>query len=56
MTMNNVYGQPIDLAYLQYLLLDGRTQYVLTLTTLEENLASYSITFERIVNSFTLTD
>ena len=52
--MNNMYGEPQVLAYQQYLLLKGRTQYVLTFTTAKERTAEFRDIYNKISASFEL--
>ncbi len=50
--MNNYYGEPIEVAFLQYLMLDGKTQIILTFTTSEDAFSSNREIFEKIAQSF----
>jgi len=52
--MNNMYGEPQVIAYQQYLMLKGRTQYVLTFTTAKERTAEFRDIYNKIFTSFEL--
>lgn len=49
---NDMSGQPQVFAYQQFLMLKGRTQYVLTFTTSTPQAADFTDTFDLISNSF----
>lgn len=52
--LNDVYGNPHSVTFQQYLLLDGKTQYILTITSTKENFNRNATLFAGIASSFNL--
>lgn len=56
MEINNVFGQPVNVIYQQYLMLDGRTQYVMTFTSTENQFTQNEEILTEIAQSFELVE
>ncbi len=54
--MNDVFGQAHNVTYQQYLMLDGRTQYVMTFTSTEDQFSQNEDLFSEIAQSFELVE
>ncbi|MGD2026315.1 MAG: hypothetical protein PVI99_00745 [Anaerolineales bacterium] len=54
--ITDIFGNPQQVEYRQYLILDGRTQYVLTFTAGMDKVQADAPIFDQITDSFTLTD
>jgi hypothetical protein len=54
--MNDLLGQTHTVTYQQYLMLDGRTQYVLTLAATEDQIGQNEELFSRVAQSFELIE
>lgn len=53
---NDIFGQPHNVTYQQYLMLDGRTQYVLTFGSVEDLIGQNKEIFSEISQSFELVN
>lgn len=54
--ITDIFGEAHQVEYQQYLILQGRTQYVLTFTAGTDQISEDGPIFDRIANSFALTD
>jgi len=54
--LNNAFGEAQNIAFRQYLLMKGKTQYVLTFTSIEERYLENAPLFEEIFDSFEIIE